>query len=68
MFPLLNVFEKIGMKNIWGLVIMYGGFGMSMSIFLYHGFVKVFRYHWRRQLYWMAQVLFRYFKGGISPG
>lgn len=40
MFPLLNVFEKIGMKNIWGLVIMYGGFGMSMSIFLYHGFMK----------------------------
>jgi raffinose/stachyose/melibiose transport system permease protein len=40
MFPMLNVFEKIGMKNIWGLVIMYGGFGMSMSIFLYHGFMK----------------------------
>ena len=40
MFPLLNVFEKKGIKNIWGLVIMYGGFGMSMSIFLYHGFMK----------------------------
>lgn len=40
MYPLLNVFEKIGLKNIGGLVIMYGGFGLSMSVFLYHGFIK----------------------------
>lgn len=40
MYPLLNIFENIGLKNIFGLVIMYGGFGLSLSVFLYHGFVK----------------------------
>ena len=40
MFAVVNVFEKNGMKNIWGLVFMYGGCGMSMSIFRYHGFMK----------------------------
>lgn len=40
MYPLLSIFENIGLKNIPGLIIMYGGFGMSMSIFLYHGFLK----------------------------
>ena len=28
------------LKNFVGLVLMYGGFGLSMSIFLYHGFIK----------------------------
>lgn len=40
MYPLLDIFEKLGLKNIPGLVIMYGGFGLSMSVFLYHGFIK----------------------------
>ena len=40
MYPLLNFFENLGLKNIVGLVIMYGGFGLSLSVFLYHGFVK----------------------------
>ena len=40
MYPLLNLFENIGLKNITGLILMYGGFGLSLSIFLYHGFVK----------------------------
>lgn len=40
MYPLLDIFEKMGLKNIPGLIIMYGGFGVSMSIFLYHGFIK----------------------------
>lgn len=40
MYPLLNIFESLGLKNIYGLVIMYGGFGLSMSVFLYHGFIK----------------------------
>lgn len=40
MYPLLNIFDKMGMKNIPGLIIMYGGFGISMSIFMYHGFIK----------------------------
>lgn len=40
MYPLLNIFDSMGMKNIPGLIIMYGGFGISMSIFMYHGFIK----------------------------
>ncbi len=40
MYPLLSFFENIGLKNILGLIIMYGGFGLSLSVFLYHGFVK----------------------------
>lgn len=40
MYPLLSIFENIGLKNILGLIIMYGGFGLSLSVFLYHGFVK----------------------------
>ena len=40
MYPLLHEFELLGLKNIPGLILMYGGFGLSMSIFLYHGFFK----------------------------
>lgn len=40
MYPLLNLFEQLGLKNIGGLIIMYCGFGLSMSVFLYHGFIK----------------------------
>ena len=40
MYPLLSIFENVGLKNIIGLIIMYGGFGLSLSVFLYHGFVK----------------------------
>lgn len=40
MYPLLSIFENLGLKNVVGLVIMYGGFGMSTSVFLYHGFLK----------------------------
>lgn len=40
MYPLLDIFGKIGLKNTPGLIIMYGGFGLSMSVFLYHGFIK----------------------------
>lgn len=40
MYPLLSLFESVGLKNIAGLIIMYGGFGLSLSIFLYHGFAK----------------------------
>lgn len=40
MYPLLSLFESAGLKNITGLIIMYGGFGLSLSIFLYHGFAK----------------------------
>lgn len=40
MYPLLSIFEEMGLKNVPGLIIMYGGFGLSMSVFLYHGFIK----------------------------
>lgn len=40
MYPLLSIFEAMGLKNVSGLIIMYGGFGLSMSVFLYHGFIK----------------------------
>jgi raffinose/stachyose/melibiose transport system permease protein len=40
MYPLIQFFDDIGLKNPGGLVLMYGGFGLSMSVFLYHGFVK----------------------------
>ncbi|MDD5793374.1 MAG: carbohydrate ABC transporter permease, partial [Clostridiales bacterium] len=31
---------KLNMLNVPGLIFMYFGFGSSLSIFLYHGFVK----------------------------
>ncbi|MEE1343161.1 MAG: carbohydrate ABC transporter permease [Lachnospiraceae bacterium] len=40
MYPLLSIFENLGLKNTFGLILMYGGFGLSMSVFLYHGFLK----------------------------
>ena len=40
MYPLLSLFENMGLKNILGLILMYGGFGLSLSVFLYHGFIK----------------------------
>lgn len=40
MYPLIQFFDDIRLKNATGLVLMYGGFGLSMSVFLYHGFVK----------------------------
>lgn len=40
MYPLIDIFDKLGLKNLPGLVIMYGGFGLGLSIFLYHGFIK----------------------------
>lgn len=40
MYPLINEFDDLGLKNTSGLVIMYGGFGLAISVFLYHGFIK----------------------------
>lgn len=40
MYPLVSFMEKIGLKNTFGLIVMYGGFGLSMSVLLYHGFLK----------------------------
>ncbi|MEH7418353.1 carbohydrate ABC transporter permease [Neobacillus drentensis] len=41
MIPLIKTAGTLGMLNsIWGLVVMYLGFGSGMTIFLYHGFIK----------------------------
>ncbi|MEH7095377.1 carbohydrate ABC transporter permease [Neobacillus vireti] len=41
MIPLIRTAGNFGLLNsIWGLVIMYLGFGSGMTIFLYHGFIK----------------------------
>ncbi len=40
MYPLIQFFDDIRLKSASGLILMYGGFGLSMSVFLYHGFVK----------------------------
>jgi len=40
MYPLISLFDNLGLKNIGGLIIMYGGFGLSLSVFLYFGFIQ----------------------------
>ncbi|PLT29639.1 carbohydrate ABC transporter permease [Peribacillus deserti] len=41
MIPLIKTTSSLGLLNsVWGLVIMYLGFGSGMTIFLYHGFIK----------------------------
>ncbi|MBB6215828.1 raffinose/stachyose/melibiose transport system permease protein [Anaerosolibacter carboniphilus] len=40
MLPLINIMGKLGLLNPVGLVFMYLGFGSSLSIMLYHGFIK----------------------------
>lgn len=40
MLPLIKIMGKIGFLNPYGLIFMYLGFGASLSIILYHGFIK----------------------------
>lgn len=41
MIPLVRVTDTLGlMDSIVGLVICYFGFGVSLNLFLYHGFIK----------------------------
>lgn len=40
MLPLISIMGKMKLLNTGGLIFMYLGFGTSLSIFLYHGFVK----------------------------
>ncbi|GAK40335.1 carbohydrate ABC transporter permease [Paenibacillus urinalis] len=41
MIPLVKVTSTVGIMNShWGLIICYLGFGVPMSVFLFHGFVK----------------------------
>lgn len=50
MIPLIKTAGTFGLLNsIWGLVIMYLGFGSGMTIFLYHGFIKGIRKNWKKR-------------------
>lgn len=40
MYPLMSMMDSVGLKNVPGLIIMYAGFGLSLSVFLYSGFFK----------------------------
>ena len=40
MLPLVRLMGKLNFLNMPGLIFMYLGFGSSLSIFLYHGFIK----------------------------
>ncbi len=40
MLPLVNLMGKINFLNPAGLVFMYLGFGSSMAIIMFHGFIK----------------------------
>lgn len=40
MLPLVDFMSHIGLMNRGGIILMYLGFGCSMSIVLYHGFIK----------------------------
>lgn len=40
MLPLIRLMGKLNLLNPVGLVFMYLGFGSSLSIILYHGFIK----------------------------
>jgi raffinose/stachyose/melibiose transport system permease protein len=40
MLPLVDLMGRMGLQNRPGLMFMYLGFGSSMSIILFHGFIK----------------------------
>ncbi len=40
MLPLVRFMDNLGMMNRPGLVFMYMGFGSSLSIIMFHGFIK----------------------------
>ncbi|SHI47982.1 raffinose/stachyose/melibiose transport system permease protein [Clostridium cavendishii DSM 21758] len=40
MLPLVRIMGQLHLLNMGGIIFMYVGFGASLSIFLYHGFVK----------------------------
>lgn len=40
MLPLVDLMSRLSLMNRLGIIIMYVGFGCSMSIVLFHGFIK----------------------------
>lgn len=41
MIPLVKIYGSVGMLNSkWSLIYMYIGFGTSLAVFMFHGFIK----------------------------
>jgi raffinose/stachyose/melibiose transport system permease protein len=40
MLPLVKFMGQLNMMNVWGLIIMYIGFGSSMAVMFFHGYIK----------------------------
>ncbi len=41
MIPMVRIFGTVKMMNsIWALIYLYIGFGTSLAVFIYHGFIK----------------------------
>ncbi|VEU76220.1 carbohydrate ABC transporter permease [Mycoplasmopsis columboralis] len=40
MFPLLSFMNTLYLDNLIGMVVMYTGFGLALSIFMMHGFIS----------------------------
>lgn len=40
MLPLVRLADTLHLMNRWGLILQYIGFGSSLSIILFHGFIK----------------------------
>lgn len=40
MLPLVDLMGRMGLQNRPGMILMYLGFGSSMSVILFHGFIK----------------------------
>jgi raffinose/stachyose/melibiose transport system permease protein len=41
MIPMVRIFGAVKMMNsIWALIYLYIGFGTSLAVFIYHGFIK----------------------------
>ncbi len=44
MFPMSKIANQLGLGNIFGIVVIYLGFGAGLSIFLFSGFIKSIPY------------------------
>ena len=68
MIPLVSIYGSgLHMLNHrLTLIFMHTGFAMSMSVFIYQGFIRdlsraVSRFHWRRRHIWMDVPMYRHF-------
>ena len=61
MLPLVDVMSKLHLMNRPGLIFMYIGFGCSMSIVLFHGFIKNIQLNWKKRQQSMDVICFKHF-------